>query len=204
MELFLRPLFGNEPDKIYNLKKSTELQRPIRKKEAEDGEAVMEFGDDRWMEEEERRRQEKTAKYEGSLKLLLQAALGSDNGEISLETLREQILAQEPGQDAEMLIHTLLPNVQIFKEIMVELLKGREIHMEVLREERRNYISEASGGFQLNEMLLNLADTYGLRMRKVEAYRIEDGKVVTFEHVPDETGRQKTICCSNVLIRVTT
>ena len=151
-----------------------------------------------------RRRQEKTAKYEGSLKLLLQAALGSDNGEISLETLREQILAQEPGQDAEMLIHTLLPNVQIFKEIMVELLKGREIHMEVLREERRNYISEASGGFQLNEMLLNLADTYGLRMRKVEAYRIEDGKVVTFEHVPDETGRQKTICCSNVLIRVTT
>ena len=103
-----------------------------------------------------------------------------------------------------MLIHTLLPNVQIFKEIMVELLKGREIHMEVLREERRNYISEASGGFQLNEMLLNLADTYGLRMRKVEAYRIEDGKVVTFEHVPDETGRQKTICCSNVLIRVTT
>ena len=55
----------------------------------------MEFGDDRWMEEEERRRQEKTAKYEGSLKLLLQAALGSDNGEISLETLREQILAQE-------------------------------------------------------------------------------------------------------------
>ena len=204
MELFLRPLFGNEPDKIYNLKKSTELQRPIRKKEAEDGEAVMEFGDDRWMEEEERRRQEKTAKYEGSLKLLLQAALGSDNGEISLETLREQILAQEPGQDAEMLIHTLLPNVQIFKEIMVELLKGREIHMEVLREEQRNYISEASGGFQLNEMLLNLADTYGLRMRKVEAYRIEDGKVVTFEHVPDETGRQKTICCSNVLIRVTT
>ncbi|HBA48846.1 MAG TPA: hypothetical protein DCZ91_13840 [Lachnospiraceae bacterium] len=203
MEIFLRPLFGNEPDKIYNLKKSTELQRPIRKKEAEDEEAVMEFGDDKWMEEEERRRQEKMAKYEGSLKMLLQAALASENGEISLETLREHIM-EEPGQGAENMRNTLLPNAQIFKEIMVELLKGREIQMEVLQEERRNYISEASGGFQLNEMLLNLADSYGLRMRKVEAYRIEDDKVITFEHVSDETGRLRTICCSNVLIRVTT
>lgn len=224
MEVFLRPLFGNEPDKIYNLRKSTELQRPIRKKEAEDGEAVMEFGDDRWMEEEEQRRRDKLVKYEGSLKLLLQAALTSENGEISLEALKENILSQGAGPGAKSLMkeglingdigketdrnertayETLLPNVQIFKEIMVELLKGREIDMEVLREERRNYISEASGGFQLNEMLLNLAETYGLRMRKVEAYRIEDSKVITFEHVPDEAGRRKTICCSNVLIRVT-
>ncbi len=219
MEIFLRPLFGNEPDKIYNLKKSTELQRPVRKKETEDGEAVMEFGDERWMEEEEQLRREKLVKYEGSLKMLLQAALASENGEISLEALKENILSQEAGDGTENSVNddmkreaegkdtayeTLLPNVQIFKEIMVELLKGREIDMEVLREERRNYISEASGGFQLNEMLLNLAETYGLQMRKVEAYRIEDGKVVTFEHVPDETGRRKTICCSNVLIRVTT
>ena len=224
MEIFLRPLFGNEPDKIYNLKKATELQRPIRKKEAEDGEAVMEFGDERWMEEEEQHRLEKLAKYEGSLKMLLQAAMASENGEISLEALKENILSRDGDSEAESPVNenfinddmkeepdrkepaayeTLLPNVQIFKEIMVELLKGREIDMEVLREERRNYISEASGGFQLNEMLLNLAETYGLQMRKVEAYRIEDGKVITFEHVPDDAGRRKTICCSNVLIRVT-
>lgn len=203
LEIFLRPLFGKEPDKIYNLKKSTELQRPVRKKEEEETEAVMEFGDERWMEEEERRRQEKLAKYEGSLKLLLQTALGSENGEISLETLKERLTADGPEEEG---YKTLIPNVQIFKEIMVELLKGGEIDLEVLREERRNYISdagEASGGFQLNEMLLNLADTYGLGMKKVEIYRIEDGKVITFEQVPDETGRQKNICCSNVLIRVT-
>ena len=210
MEIFLRPLFGNVPDKIYNPKKAAELQRPIRKREAEEGEAVMAFGEDGWMEEEERRRQEKLAKYEGSLKLLLEASMASKGGEITLEALRENVLKasvteaaeeKDPAEDSAYRI--LLPNVQIFKEIMVELLKGREIDMEVLREERRNYIGEVSGGFQLNEMLLNLADTYDMRIGKVEAYRIEDGRTVRFEHVPDETGRRKTICCSNVLIRVT-
>ena len=92
--------------------------------------------------------------------------------------------------------------MQIFKEIMVELLRGRKIEIERLREERRNYITEFSGGFQLNEMLLDLADTAVRQMRAVEVYRIEDGKVITFENVPDETGYRKNICCSNVLIRV--
>ena len=129
------------------------------------------------------------------MKLLLQAAMASEKGEITLETLKGSLTTYE----------TLIPSVQIFKEIMVELLKGSAIDMEVLREERRNYISEAgeaSGGFQLNEMLLNLADTYGLKIKRVEVYRIEDGKVITFEDVPDETGRRKKVCCSNVLIRV--
>ncbi len=206
MEIFLRPLFGNEPDKIYNLKKSVELQRPIRRKETEEVQVLMEFGDDRWMEEEERRRMEKLARYEDSLKLLLQTAMAAENGEISLEMLREEILAadaEKGDSGGRSGMAALIPNVQIFKEIIVELLKGREIDMETLREERRNFIGESSGGFQLNEMLLNLAETCGMQMAKVEVYRIEDGKIIIFENVPDETGRKKNICCSNVLIRIT-
>lgn len=198
MEIFLRPLFGNEPGKIYNLMKSAELQRPLRRKGAEEAEAVMEFGDDRWMEEEERRRQEKLKKYEESLKLLLQAAMAAEKGEIALETLKENLAGDEEAY------RRWIPDVEIFKEIMVELLKGREMELETLREERRNYISEVSGGFQINEMLLHLDDTYGLKMKKIEIYRIEDGKVIRLENIPDETGRTRTICCSNVLIRVTT
>lgn len=200
MEIFLRPLFGNEPEKIYNLKKSTELQRPVRKKESEEAEAVMEFGDDRWMEEEERRRQKRLAEYEGCLRLLLEEAAGSEKGEISLEVLQEKL--KERGEEA---YRTLIPDPRIFKEVMVELLRSSRIDVEALREERRNYISdagEASGGFQLNEMLLNLADTCGLGMKSVEVYRIDDGKTIVFRPVWDETGRQKQICCSNVLIRV--
>ena len=199
MEIFLRPLFGNEPDKIYNLKKSTELQRPLRKKGEDEAGAVMEFGDERWMEEEELRRRQKLAQYEDCVLFLLRRALEAKAGEVSLEEIRRAMDGEEGGES----FSALLPSVQIFKEVMVELLRGREIDVEVLREERRNFIGESSGGFQLNETLLNLIDAHGLPVRKVTVYRIEDGKVISFENVPYEGGVRKNICCSNVLLRVT-
>ena len=89
---------------------------------------------------------------------------------------------------------------------MVELLKSREIEIRKLKEERREYISEFSGGFRLNEMILSLVEDAGWnairQIRKIEIYRMEDGKVITFENVEDGTGNRKNICCSNVLIRV--
>lgn len=196
VEEFLRPLFVNEPYKIYHLKKSLELQRPIRKKEREETDAVMEFGDEQWMKGEEQRQREKLARYEGSLTMILRKAMEAPKGEISLEELKNGIETMDQERSL------LLPSVEIFREIMVELLREREIHMDALREERRNYISEISGGFQLNEMLLNLEDAWGERIQMIEAYRIEDGKVILFDNVPDGTGRRKTIRCSNVLIRV--
>lgn len=196
MEIFLRPLFCNTLDKIYNLNKATELQRPVRKKRAEESEDVLEFGDEDWMKAEEQRQQEKLAKYEKSLKVLLEKAINSKTGEITLEQLKEELVAKQEG------FTELIPNVQIFKEIMVELLRGREMDIAQLREERRNYISEFSGGFQLNEMLLNLTETFATPIQKLSVYRIDDGKVISFEEVPDETGKVRTICCSNVLIRL--
>lgn len=200
LEVFLRPLFGNTPVKIYNLNKAVELQKPVRKNEAEASEEIMEFGDEVWMEEEERRQKEKLAKYEKSLGCLLEKAMTSKQGEVSLEEMKTGI--EEGNIDVEELI----PNVQIFKEIMVELLKSREIEIRKLKEERREYISEFSGGFRLNEMILSLVEDAGWnairQIRKIEIYRMEDGKVITFENVEDGTGNRKNICCSNVLIRV--
>ena len=197
IDLFLRPLFCNTPEKIYQLKKAAELQRPVRKREFSDEDEVMEFGDAAWMEAEEQRQREKLAKYEGSLTYLLSAALARENGEITLEELGLLVSDRE----AERKI--LIPDVQIFKEIMVELLKEREIDIGRLQEERRAYIGESGGGFQLNEMLLALAERPELKIASLGIYRIEDGKRITFEHVPDEAGGRRRICCSNVLIRVT-
>lgn len=196
MEIFLRPLFSNTPEKIYNLKKASELQKPIRKKEVEELGEVMEFGDEAWMEAEEHRRREKLRKYEKSLKYLIEKAMNSDRGEISLEEIRNSI--EERSTD----LLELIPNVEIFKEIMVELLRSKEISIRQLKEERREYISDFSNSFQLNEMVLSLVENSGWQIDKIEIYRIEDGKVIVFEQVEDETGNRKSICCSNVLIRV--
>ncbi len=203
MEIFLRPLFGNAPEKIYNLKKCTELQRPIRKKEAEESGEVMEFGEEGWMEEEEKRRQEKLKKYERSLGCLLGKALEAKQWEVSLEEIKSSLTADGgKTEDGTEDYSGLIPNVQIFKEIMVELIKGGDIDIRQLREERRNYIGEFSGGFQLNEMILNLTETMAPKLRRIEVYRIDDGKAVTFENVADDDGGRRQIRCSNVLFRL--
>ena len=203
MEIFLRPLFGNAPEKIYNLKKCTELQRPIRKKEAEESGEVMEFGEEGWMEEEEKRRQEKLKKYERSLGCLLGKALEAKQWEVSLEEIKSSLTADGgKTEDGTEDYGGLIPNVQIFKEIMVELIKGGDIDIRQLREERRNYIGEFSGGFQLNEMILNLTETMAPTLRRIEVYRIDDGKAVTFENVGDDDGGRRQIRCSNVLFRL--
>lgn len=196
MEIFLRPLFGNTPEKIYHLKKAAELQRPIRKREKEEVEERMEFGDEDWMQEEERRRQEKLVLYRDSLAYLLREAVQSEAGEVSLEELKMRLEQTGSG------FTPMIPNVQIFKEIMVELIKSKEINLEQLREEQKGYVGETSAGFQLNGMLLSLTEEFRPSIKKIEIYRIEDGKVILFEKVLDETGRGRSVGCSNVLIRV--
>lgn len=196
IEIFLRPLFGNVPDKIYNLKKSTELQKPLRRKKEEESEERMEFGSDAWMKEEELRQQKKLAKYEQSLNCLLQMALSSEHGEISLENIQTRMSKEEGGYGR------LIPNVQIFKEIMVELLKNEVIDIPKLRQERQEYIFETVQGFHLNEMILSLTEEMQPKIHRIEIYRIEDGKEVIFEGAEDEYGRKKNIRCSNVFIRI--
>ena len=98
----------------------------------------------------------------------------------------------------------LLPDVEIFKEIMVELIRNKEIDIDALKKEKREYIQDAPGEFQLNEMILKIVEENPKTqdIRKVEIYRIEDGNTVVFDHVINEKGEEKSIRCSNVLIRI--
>ncbi len=196
LAIFLRPLFQREIDKTYNLNKALELQRPVRKKQEEDSQEVLDFDEESWQEEMERRRLEKQKQYESSLGWLIDAAL--QEGEITLRKICTE--TEEKPEEREKLI----PNVEIFKEVMVELIKNREMDIQALRKERSENINERSTDFQLNEMLLDLLETSEARRRitRVEVYRIEEEEAVVFAQVLDEMGRKKSIRCSNVLLRV--
>ena len=87
---------------------------------------------------------------------------------------------------------------------MVELIRNKEMDLEALKKERSEFIQDQTTDFQLNEMLLQLSEDRfkDLKIRKIEVYRIEDGTTVTFEHVQNEKGEQKSIHCSNILIRI--
>ena len=119
-------------------------------------------------------------------------------GELTLKELSTRL--ERAGEDKEQLI----PTVEIFKEIMVELIKNREIDIEALKRERSEYIQDRPGEFQLNEMLLYLVEEYpeNSDIKRIEVNRIEDGSTVSFDGILNEDGIRKSIRCSNVSVRV--
>lgn len=196
LEYFFRPLFNRDIDKIYNLNKAFELQKPIRKNQEKDTVEQLDFDEEEWQRQQEQLRLEKMKRYRESLGLLLKSA--DEKGEISLKEIREKMSGDEKMREK------LIPNVEIFKEIMVELIKNACIDIPSLKKERREAILDRQMEFQLNEMVLNLIEEVpGNRgIVRIEVFRSEGNDKVVFEHVKGLDGREKTICCSDVVIRV--
>ena len=194
LDIFLRPLFHQEIPKIYNLNKSMELQRPIRKKVEEDMDELLDFDEEQWQEELERKKKEKLKRYEDSLAFIIDAAL--KKGSLTLAELKDILHQDEQAQKV------CIPTIDVFKEIMVELIRNREISIETLRKEKSEYITEQANDFQLNDMLLGLTEDSATRrkIKRIFVERLGDGAVVEFEHVRDELGNEKTIRCTNVMI----
>ena len=177
------------------MNKAFQLQRPLRKNKETEEEETLDFDVGAWEKEQEKIRREKLRRYEKSLSYLLERA--QKQGEITLEELARQV-REEGGQK------DLIPNVQIFKEIMVELIRNKEINIPALQKEQREYIGEQSGECQLNVMLLYLIEEYPqfADIVRIETYRMEDGKTIHFPEVLDEDGEMRTVRCSNVQIQV--
>lgn len=196
IDSFFRPLFYRNPDKIYNLNKSLELQRPIRKKEVEEEEEILDFDEEAWQEELIKKQKEKLAKYEKSLSFILDIAF--QKGNVTLAEIKKMIEKQKDMQAV------LIPTINIFKEIMVELIKSKEIDLIALRKEKSEYIVEESLEFQLHDMILGIVDNDEKKkmISKIFVLRTPDKTGIEFTNVPDENGVCKTIRCSNVEIAV--
>ena len=194
IDIFLRPLFHQAPDKIYNLQKATQLQRPIRKKQQEEEEEVLDFDEDQWQEEYAARKRKRLMQYENSLGFVLDKMM--EKGKITLQEMASSLDSKEQN--------TLIPDIDIFKEIMVELIKSRHIDIDALRKEKSEYIAEETLDFQLNEMILELVDKDERRkhIHQIDIYRLEDGGVVEFRNIRNETGDGKTVRCSNVALEI--
>lgn len=198
LEYFLRPLFNQDAKKGYNLNKAFQLQRPLRRRMEEDIGEQLDFDGEQWKREQERLRREKLERYEKSLTCLLKMAACSGTGEITLGEA-----GREADKDAEVR-DALIPNVEIFKEIMVELIRNREMEIAVLKKERSQFIQDRQGEFQLNEMLLQLVEENPdlEAVEKVTVCRLEEKGAVTFEGILSEDGQRKSIRCSDVKICV--
>lgn len=184
-----QPLFWRNTDKVYHPGKAFEVQRRIRKADSEDESVELGFDEKLYQEELEKKRQERLKKYSGSLSLLIKEM--AENHGTSLVELKKTVFREQKD--------LFIPSLEIFREIIIELLSAHMIYPEELRKERREYLSETSGQFQLNEMLLDILEENHLqKIKKICVRRSEDKTSVYFEQVKDENGEYKNIRCSNV------
>ena len=193
---FLSPLFVRDPEKIFNINKAMQVQS-VHYAQAE-GESVEteDFDEEEWLREQERLRKEKLTRYEKCLRLILHEL--AKTGRVTLYQL-DLATREDPALRQE-----LLPNVGIFKEIMVELLRAQVLDIDALRRERSEYLIEAPETFELSLMVLNILDEDPKLsgIHRILIYRLKDHSPVVFEHVPAEDGKEKTIRCSNVCLKV--
>jgi len=117
---------------------------------------------------------------------------------VTLEEIKQIVEEKEEG------LAELIPDINIFKEIMVEFIKSKEIDLKALKKERNEYIVEQTLDFQLQEMLLNLADEDGEKddISKIYIARKVDSPPIVIENILDENGNYKVIRCSNIQFEI--
>jgi len=193
IDIFLRPLFNKDVDKIYNIGKAFEYQKPIRDKEIEEEEILETFDNEAWLKEQQEKLEQKLRTYKNSLQCLLNYVY--QYKEISLKDLKEVISEEEK--------EVLIPNIEVFREVMVELIRNKTFNFYELRKEREEHFAEKVNSFQINLCLLEIIDESNkLRGIKSLDIRKADGDIVEFNNVINEAGQLKKIRCTNIIFTI--
>jgi len=196
IDMFLRPLFKMQPYKFYNINKALEYQKNIRRNEAEEDEEIA-FDENELIEAENKKKLERLDKYKGVIELLLELVV--ERNKISLGEINSQI------KESDILVNTLIPTVEIFREVIIEMLKNRTIDIVEIREERKNSVESGEIEFQLNKSILEIID--GNRnfkyIAKITVEKILDSDDIKLEGLLNENGDIKNFICSDISIEIT-
>lgn len=194
LDRILRPLYISKPPKYYNINKCVQYQRSIKAAE-EDGDEEIALDAEYLKEEKERELRLKLLKYKNVLEVVLDYLIGSDKSTITLKDIISDIKAN--SEDREKLV----PSVEIFREVMIELLKANYIDVGELRKETNKTVDEDRLiDFELNKMILTLIEEnrkYG-KIKSLEINKVFDGEPVKITGAPSDKGYVKTVTCSNI------
>jgi len=193
LDIFLRPLFNQDMKKTYHIGKAFEYQKSIKLREIEEGEELEDFDDKAWRDEQKKKQEEKLMTYKESLRILLQYTCSQKK--ISLKEIKENLTEEDKP--------LLFPTLEVFREIMIELIKNREFVFAELLKEQEEHFAESTHDFQINLCLLEvIQEGEAFRYLKKLEVQKEDGEIVEFPNIITEQGQPKKIRCSNVVFRL--
>lgn len=108
-----------------------------------DTEEEVDFDEEAFRREKEEKLQKKLLVYEKSLQYLLEKA--SVTGEVSLGQLKDRLDIYPEEKEI------FIPNVDVFKEIMVELIRNRTIDIATLKKKEENIFRNSQMDFSLTK-----------------------------------------------------
>ena len=201
MSYLISPLLNNDVFSVYDPKSAASFQRTIRKKNEENSTEDIEFDEELWKKEKEARIRETRKKYETCLTYILSRAV--ENGAVTLKDLADEIYSSETEEEIDSKISSLIPTIDVFKEVMVELIKVRVLNIEAFKKERRESFDDETEVLEVNGMVLDILDDID-RDEKIRSITIsKDGESkVVFSNICDAQGIPKEIRCSNVIIEI--
>ncbi|MBS5949857.1 MAG: hypothetical protein KIC47_05985 [Clostridium sp.] len=196
IHLLFSSLFTRNPDKNYNLNKAFNFQQPVRAKENEDDEEILSFNEEDIIEAENKKKLERIEKCNKIIELILEFACEKEK--ITLSEINNKI------NESEVVKDVLIPTVKIFREVIIEMLKVRDINIKELQEERKTSIDNNEIEFQLNKSILEIIDRNDLlsNILEIRINKVEFGEDIKLEHVKDENGDYKNFICSDIVFEV--
>ena len=202
---FLHPLLNRNPSKIFNLNK---VFTPQRKREERSQQGTVEefdFDEESWRREQRQKAELKFARYRSCLLAVLEEA--GRRGSVTLAELGVRCAADSA------FLERLIPAISVFKEIMVDLIRGAVFSVERLREEHAQSVqvrttdtsqSAAPEGLTIGELLLSIVD------HEAGWHTLEELVVRKISHVPDvlfhglvdDEGRPRQLACTDICFSV--
>ena len=196
IHLMFSSLFTKNPDKNYNINKAFEFQKPVRAKDNEEDEEILSFNEEDVIEAENKRKLQRIEKCNKVIELILEFTL--KNGKITLSEINNMI------KENEVLVELLIPTVEIFREVIIEMLKVKDINIDELREERKTAIENCEIEFQLSNSILDVIDRnkFLSKILNIRISKIELGEDVKLEQVKNEEGEYRNFICSDIVFEV--
>ncbi|MBU3192823.1 hypothetical protein [Clostridium algidicarnis] len=196
IEVFLRPLFKNHIPKRYNINKALQYQNPIRKNKEEKDLEVLEFSDEDVEKEKEQRQLERLEKYKTVINVILENVKATN--ELYLSDLNELMLRDE------YIKLKLIPTVEIFREVIIEFLKVREVDINSLLEERKINTEVGEMDFQLNKAVIEVIEENKefSNIKRIYVSKALDKEDLIIKSVINELGETKNFICSEVYFKI--
>ena len=197
INIFLSPLFLKNPTKNYNINKAFTFQTTT-KNIIEDNDEVLIFSEEYDESFINKKKMERIEKCNNVISIILEFALDKRN-----ITLKEMI---DLIKDNSILKDKLIPTVEIFREVIVEMIRSRNINIEELKEERKSFIENGEIEFQLNKCILEIIENTPKfkYIKSISINKIEEDQDIRIENVRDENGNYKNFLCSDLMFEIVT